>query len=398
MLVITNCKYMIERKASIALRELSLQFGIIALTGPRRAGKSSLVRALFNHKPYISLDDPDAWSQAESDPAGFLARFPDGAVIDGMDRGLRLLSPLRDAIERRCTAGRYILSGGQSLDLALQATENLGGTAGLLRLLPLAAEEMWHSAPAGMGRTDLNTTLLTGGYPEMVAGKAKPMEWFPAYINDFLERELRDTLPVRDLIVFHRFMKLCATRTGHLLNLSAIALDCDISHVTAAKWFSVLEDCQLVFRLPPYPQGFGKRVVKTSKLYFLDTGLAAWLMGIRDTGMLDIHPQRSMLFETWCVTEFVKARYNAGTPALLFFWRDNIGNEVDLLYEVDGKLQPIEIKASATPVEEWFQAARRWKAYAGEIALPHWFIYGGGKTRLTGNESLVAWTDISQIV
>jgi predicted AAA+ superfamily ATPase len=216
----------------------------------------------------------------------------------------------------------------------------------------------------------VDTLLWRGAYPPLYDWPLSPADWFPNYISTYLERDLRQLLAVRDLGLFQRFVRLCAARTGQLLNLSALANDCGVSHTTAREWLSVQEPSYLILVLPPYHRNFGKRLVKTPKLYFLDTGLAAALLGLADRAALNIHPQRGALFETLAIGEFVKQRYNAGRPAGLYFWRDNTGNEVDLLFETGTRLQPVEIKSGATFVPDWLRGLKKLASMAGDQSLP----------------------------
>lgn len=204
-----------------------------------------------------------------------------------------------------------------------------------------------------------------------------PQDWFPNYVATYLERDVRQLIAVRDLTQFQRFVKMCAARSGQMLNLAALGADCGISAVTAREWLSVLEASYLVMRLPPYHRNFGKRLVKTPKLYFLDVGLMAWLLGIRDAVAIETHASRGALFETFVVSELVKQRFDAGQPADLYFWRDNVGHEVDVLYETPQGLQAVEIKSGNTFASDWTAAARKWKQFAGHEALPPVVVYGG---------------------
>jgi predicted AAA+ superfamily ATPase len=238
--------------------------------------------------------------------------------------------------------------------------------------------------------------LWRGGYPPLYDRDLTPGLWFPHYVATYGERDVRQLLAVRNLDLFQRFVKLCEARTGQLLNLSSLAADCGVSHVTAREWLSVLEASYLVMMLPPYFRNFGKRLVKTPKLYFLDVGLAAWLLGIRDAETLNIHAQRGALFETLVVSEFVKRRFNAAQPADLYFWRDNLGHEVDLLFEVGQQLQSVEIKSGATFVGDWLDALRKWTDFAGAAALPPWLIYGGAEGYQREGATVLAWRDLAK--
>ncbi len=360
---------MIERLAHGTLLRLARGFPVLAITGPRQSGKTTLARTTFPDKPYVSLEDPDLHMLAARDPRRFLAGFPDGAIIDEAQRLPELFSWLQGLVDARARRGDFILTGSQQFGLLSKIAQSLAGRTGLVQLPPLTLAEA--GAPA------VDTALWRGGYPVLQSPPPAPQEWFPNYVATYVERDVRQLLEIRDLSLFRRFVALCAARTGQLLNLSSLASDCGISHVTAREWLTVLAASYLVFLLRPYHRNFGKRLVKSPKLYFLDTGLAAWLLGIRGSADASIHALRGALFETMVVGEFVKHRWNAGQPADLYFWRDSAGHEVDLLFEAGGKLQAIEIKSGMTFAADWLDAARRWLDFAGAEALPPWIIYGG---------------------
>jgi hypothetical protein len=243
-----------------------------------------------------------------------------------------------------------------------------------VELLPLAAAEL---DAAGQLASTLEQTLWQGGYPALYDRHLQPGDWFANYVSSYLERDVRQIIAVRDLGLFQRFVRMCAARSGQLLNLPALGADCGISAVTARQWMDVLEASYLVVQLRPYHRNFGKRLVKTPKLYFLDSGLAAWLMGVREPQLLLAHGSRGALFETWVVSEMVKREWNQGRPAELYFWRDNVGHEVDLVFEGPGGLQGVEIKSGATFAGDWPAAARKWASFAGKDALPPAIVFGG---------------------
>lgn len=389
---------MIPRLAQTTAQRLAQGFPILTITGPRQSGKTTLARTLFADRPYVSLEDPEQREFAHSDPRGFLARFREGAVIDEVQHVPALFSYFQGLVDERRRMGDFILTGSQQFGLMARIGQSLAGRVGRLELLPFSAAEL---AAAGRLPADLDTLLWQGGYPPLYDRPLAPNDWFPNYIATYLERDVRQLIQVRDLTLFQRFVRLCAARTGQLLNLSALAADSGISHTTAREWLTVLEASYLVWRLPPYHRNFGKRLVKTPKLYFLDTGLAAALLGIREADTLGIHAQRGALFETWVVSELIKQRFNAGRPPDLYFWRDNTGNEVDVLFESGTRLQPVEIKSGATFVREWLKALHRWQGYAGDESLPGWLIYGGEdsyqreQTELRSWRSLATCSDIS---
>lgn len=364
---------MIPRQATSTLARLAQGFPVLVITGPRQSGKTTLARALFGGKPYVSLENPEEREFAQTDPRRFLARFTEGAILDEAQRCPALLSWLQPLVDERQRMGDFILTGSAQFDLMAGITQSLAGRVGRVELLPLSGAEL---APEHLPAT-LDTLLLKGGYPALYDRTLAPNDWFPNYVATYLERDVRQLLAVHDLGLFHRFVRMCAARSGQLLNLAALGADCGISAVTAGKWLSVLETSYLAMRLPPYHRNFGKRLVKTPKLYFLDVGLMAWLLGLRDTATLETHAARGALFETWVVSELVKQRFNAGQSAELFFWRDNVGHEVDVVLETPKGLQAIEIKSGSTFAPDWPQAARKWVGFAGAEALAPMIVYGG---------------------
>lgn len=384
---------MITRQAHAYALQLAEGFPIVALTGPRQSGKTTLARGLFPDRAYVSLEDPEQRAFAQRDPKGFLARFSDGAIIDEAQRCPELFSYLQGVVDTRRRMGDFILTGSQQFGLRSGISQSLAGRVGLLQLLPFSMQEL---TAADLLPDRLDTQLWRGSYPPLYDRPVSAELWFPNYVATYLERDVHQMLAVRDLDLFQRFIKLCAARTGQLLNLSSLATDCGISHVTAREWLSVLEASYIVMCLPPYYRNFGKRLVKTPKLYFLDVGLAGWLLGIRDADTLNTHAQRGALFETLVVSEFVKQRFNRAQPADLYFWRDNVGHEVDLIYETAQGLQPVEIKSGATFVNEWLTAVRKWRRFTGDAALAPWIVYGGGESHVREGVRVIDWKGLGQ--
>jgi predicted AAA+ superfamily ATPase len=381
---------MIERQITPTLLRLADSFPVLAITGPRQSGKTTLARHLFPGKPYISLEDPTERAFAAEDPRGFLARFSKGAIFDEAQRWPDLFSYLQGLVDEDRTPGRFILTGSQQFGLMAGVTQSLAGRVAMSRLLPFSAAEI---AGVGNGQATLDDVLWRGSYPALnIDAPTQPSDWFASYITTYLERDVRQLLKVQDLSTFQRFVRLCAGRTGQLLNLSAVASEAGISHTTARAWLSVLESSDVLFLLTPYHRHFGKRLVKSPKLYFVDTGLVCWLLGIRQSEQLGLHPSRGALFENWVVTEFLKHRANQGQASDLHFWRDNNGLEADLLYETGaGKLQTVEIKSGQTPTGDYVRAGQRSASMAAAEACTPLLIYGGDTSALRNGVQLLSW-------
>ena len=385
---------MLARTASDTLSRLARGFPILALTGPRQSGKTTLARAIFSSKPYISLENPDEREFADQDPRRFLSRFPDGAVLDEVQRCPALFSWLQGAVDERKRMGDFILTGSAQFDLIAGVTQSLAGRVGRVELLPLSSVEMQQG---GVLPKSLDDLLFKGSYPALYDRELAPRDWFPNYVATYLERDVRQLIAVRDLTQFQRFVRMCAARSGQLLNLTSLGADCGVSAVTAREWISVLEASYLVVRLMPHHANFGKRLVKTPKLYFLDVGLMAWLLGIRDEQSLCTHAARGALFETWVVSERFKQKFNAGQPADLYFWRDSSGHEVDLIEETPSGLCATEIKSGATFSPDWLAGVRKWQHIAGDKAGLSRLIYGGDTSFEREQCQVHSWRELATL-
>ncbi len=385
---------MIPRHATNTLVRLAQGFPIVAITGPRQSGKTTLSKAIFKDKPYITLENPDEREFAHNDPKRFLARFPNGAILDEVQRCPQLLSWLQGWVDERSLMGDFVLTGSSQFDLIAGITQTLAGRVGRVELLPLSAAELaaTHQLP-----DSLSQALLQGGYPALYDRQVSTQDWFSNYMATYVERDVRQLVAVRDLGQFQTFVKMCAARTGQLLNLASLGADCGISAVTAKQWLSVLETSYILTLLRPHHRNFGKRLVKTPKLYFLDSGLAAWLMGIRQAETLETHAARGALFETWVVSELYKQRLNAGLSPDLYFWRDSSGNEVDVLSETPAGLRPLEIKSGSTFASDWANSLKKWQTFAQEDSLQPALVYGGPLSYEREGLKVWGWKDVASI-
>jgi hypothetical protein len=383
---------MLARDAEKTLIRLAKSFPIVAITGPRQAGKTTLAKAVFKGKPYVSLENPDEREFAQNDPKRFLARFPNGAVLDEVQRCPSLLSWLQGVVDERGGMGDFVLTGSAQFDLIEGITQTLAGRVGRVELLPLSSREL---KAANQLPNSLSQMLIQGGYPALYDRKITTQDWFSNYVATYVERDVRQLISVRNLSQFQTFLKMCASRTGQLINLTSLGADCGISAVTAKQWLSVLETSYIVTLLRPHHSNFGKRLVKTPKIYFLDSGLAAWLMGIRSAETIETHAARGALFESWVVSELYKKRLNAGLPIDLFFWRDNTGNEVDLIVENEKGLQPIEIKSGSTYASDWSQGLKKWQSLAQNSSLEPAILYGGESNFEREGLKVWGWRDIA---
>ena len=382
---------MINRASALTLKKLAKGYPVITLTGPRQSGKTTLARSVFKHKPYVSLEEPDRMEYASEDPRGFLAAYPDGAILDEVQRCPALFSYIQTIVDQAKRPGHFILSGSQQFGLVSRITQSLAGRVGLLHLLPFSLGEL---KTGGITPGSLDELLIKGCYPPIYDRALTPSGWYANYVFTYLERDVRQMLNVRDLSVFQRFLRMCAARTGQILNLSGLANDCGITHNTAKAWISVLEASYIVFLLQPHHRNFGKRLVKSPKLYFFDTGLAAWLLGINDPKQISIHAMRGPLFESLAISELLKGRFNKGLASNLYFWRDNTGNEMDVIAEQADRLIPIEIKSGQTVTQDYFTGLKKWRTFAGAAAGPALVIYGGNEGQKRSGVEVLPWRDL----
>jgi len=360
---------MIKRDAEAELIALSRQFRAVAVTGPRQSGKTTLVRKVFDQKPYISLENPDTRKYAQEDPRGFLGDFPEGAILDEIQRAPAIFSYLQQILDEASNPGLFILTGSNNFLLQENISQSLAGRGGYLFLLPLSLNEIKQL------EMQSNQLLIKGGYPYLFNQEASIGKFYANYISTYVERDLRLLKNITNLYAFERFLHLCAGRVGQLLNMNNLATEVGVDVKTIASWIGVLETSFVAFRLQPYYKNYNKRIVKTPKFYFYDTGLATSLLGISEPEELALSPFRGGLFENLVVVEFLKHHFNNGINNKLWFWRNNTGNEIDLLVDNGLKQIPIEIKSGKTISEDFFKGLKYWEKLTGEKEA--YLVYDG---------------------
>ena len=384
---------MIPRDAENALRQILEGFPVVTVTGPRQSGKTTLVKAVFTDRPYVSVEDPDFRRMAVDDPRSFLGRLTEGGIIDEIQRAPELLSYLQTQVDADGRMGLFLLTGSQQFGLMSGITQSLAGRSAFVELLPFSAHELER---AGIAPASLEEMLFTGGYPPIYDRNLAPAVWLSAYVSAYVERDVRQLLNVQDLDGFQRFVRLCAGRSAQILNLSSLAADCGITHNTAKAWLGVLEASYILFRLRPHHENFNKRLIKSPKIYFYDTGLLCWLLGIQKPEQLITHPLRGSIFETFVVSDLVKTELNSGRRPAFYFWRDSNGNEIDVIVEAGDRLQPIEIKSGQTLNRDFFAGLERWVGLAKEKAVEPTLIYGGTETLERRNVRIFGWNAVQR--
>jgi len=370
---------LITRTAEKELRKLAGQFKAVAVVGPRQSGKTTLVRMAFPDKAYVSLENPDTRRFAIEDPRGFIAGYPDGAILDEIQRTPDIFSYLQQVLDENKGKGRFIITGSNNFLLQENISQSLAGRVGYLYLLPLSINEL------PKHKLSVNEQIHKGFYPAIYEreGQTDVSKYYLNYIRTYIERDVRLIRNVTDLYAFERFLRLCAGRTGQLLNMNSLAVETGVDNKTIGAWLSVLEASFVVFRLQPYHRNYNKRIVKMPKLYFYDTGVASALLGIENPDQLALHPFRGGLFENMVVIDFLKSRYNRGKPNNLYFWRDSLGTEIDLLVEKANSILPIEIKSGQTITDDYFKSMSAWLRISG--MEKGWVIYAGDEKQVRSN-------------
>lgn len=396
---------MIKRHMEKALVAGARAYPVITVTGPRQSGKTTLVRKVFPDYDYISLENPDDRAFALEDPRGFLNRFQAPVILDEVQRVPELFSYLQGRVDEDDRPGRYILTGSQNFLLMEKVSQSLAGRTTLFHLLPFSRAEILGRKP--MSPEDIGSripkrspnedslfeTLFKGFYPRIHDKGLEPQDWLRNYYQTYIERDVRSIVQVGDIEAFGRFVRLCAGRTGQLLNLSSLGADCGISHATARRWISVLEASFIVYLLRPHYENFSRRLIKSPKLYFLDTGLLCYLLRIRSAKDLVTHALRGTVFESFVLGECLKASMNLGTDPDVYFWRDVGGHEIDFVLVRGQELTPIEAKSGETVQSDYLKGIHFWRSLPGQEKAPAAVVYGGDTSMRRSDTAFLSWRD-----
>ena len=382
-----------KREMEPELKAAAKDYPVVTITGPRQSGKTTLVRNTFPKKAYVNLEEPDIRAFAESDPRGFLDALPDGGVLDEVQRVPGLLSYIQVRVDENKKPGEFILTGSHQLELHGAITQSLAGRTVILNLFPLTISEL------AQAKIDLNLDnyLLNGFMPRIYADKLDPTKAYRGYLQTYIERDVRQISHIRDLKLFQNFLRLCAGRIGSVLNKESLGNDLGISASTVNQWLSVLEASFILFQMTPYFENFGKRMIKSPKLYFTDVGLVTYLLGIENIEQLKRDPLRGFLVENLVVLEMMKTRLNKGLDPQLYYYRDNHQNEVDIIFKKSNELIPVEIKSSQTFIPEFLKNLDFIKKATDRVKHGY-LVYAGDHEQRIGNVEVVNYKNAHKIV
>ncbi len=394
---ILRIREMIRRSIEDLLNDYKNKFPAIAIMGPRQSGKTTVSKAVFELHTYISLEEPSTREIALQEPKKFLENIGKneyGIILDEVQHTPLLLSYIQGIIDENPRNGYFVITGSHNLLLNEAINQTLAGRVAILTLLPLSLEELALDKKS----KNLERFLFTGGYPRLYATNVQPIEWFPSYIQTYLERDVRQIKNILDLSLFQRFLKLCAGRTGQILNVVSLANDCGISFRTAQGWLSLLEMSYIIFLLQPYYRNFSKRIIKSPKLYFYDTGLLCNLLDMKDAQELTFHYMRGSIMESMVLTEIKKMFFNRAIRSPVYFWRDNHGTEIDCIIEYASKITPIEIKSGITPNNSFFDGLKQWDFITETKNSRKYVFYGGQEQWELSNGTVTSWQSIPEVI
>ncbi len=386
---------MIQRTITKKLLQLAGLFPVVSVTGPRQSGKTTLVRSTFPEYKYVTLEDPDTRMIALNDPRKFLQSHKKGIIIDEAQRAPELFSYIQGIVDQTNKEGEFILTGSQNFLLLEKISQSLAGRVAILKLLPFSLAEIQQ---AGLNTNNVDKLIFDGLYPRLYDKKISPVDFYPFYIQTYVERDVKLIKNITNQSAFVKFMKMCAGRTGQLLNISELANSCGITQVTVNSWLSILQASFIIYFLQPHHKNFNKRLVKMPKLYFYDTGLACSLLGIKEKEQLPLHFAYGSLFENFIINEFIKHTLNKGEIPEYYFWRDKAGREIDLIAEKNNFLIAFEIKAGKTFNSDFLKNLIFWNKISGNTPENTNIIYGGDRSFDIDRGKIISWSNLEQIL
>lgn len=381
---------MIERTLASKVTSLAQKFQVITLTGPRQSGKTTLVRATFPDLPYVSLEEPDIRQIALTDPRGFLSNYPNGVILDEIQNTPELFSYIQRIVDENRQI-QFILTGSSNFLLMEKISQTLAGRTTVLHLLPFSLQELEPLTDS------YENMIFKGQYPRIYDRAIPPSDFYPSYIQTYVDRDVRMIKNIGDINAFIQFTQLCAGRIGQPLNNASLANDAGISPNTAKSWLSILESSYILYRLQPYHRNFNKRLIKSPKLYFYDTGVACSLLGIREQEQVNLHYMKGSLFENLILNEFIKHSFNRGENRQPYYWQDNHGKEIDCLLVNGEKVTAVEIKSGKTISTSYFENLNYWRSLAALPESQEYVVYGGDQSMQTSAGTLISWKNLDRI-
>lgn len=373
------------------------KFPVVAILGPRQSGKSTLAKHFFKKHTFLSLEDLELREFAKNDPKGFLKEYENknGLILDEFQYVPDLLSYIQVEVDTKKRPGYFVLTGSQNFLMNQAISQSLAGRVGILTLLPLSIQEM----KSAKLLTNLEDAIYNGGYPRLYAEDFLPQEAYPSYISTYIQKDVRQLINVGDMGIFEKFMSLCAGRVGQELNITDLATQVGVDRRVINQWLSILEASYIIFLLKPYFNNFGKRIIKTPKLYFYDTGIACSLLRLRSAKNLALSPFKGPLFENFIISDLYKQYHNMALQPPLYFWRDLNGRfEVDCIADHGNFLVPIELKSGQTSTSHFFDGLRTWDEMVGPDSKRGYVVYAGDTTQTRSVGSLIGWKAAGQLI
>ncbi|MCF0225309.1 MAG: ATP-binding protein [Fibrobacter sp.] len=382
---------MINRQIKTALLDMLSKFPVVTITGVRQCGKSTFLKNVLPDYKYISLEDPDIRDLATNDPRGMLNYYGDRVIIDEAQRVPELFSYLQTEIDSRDKCGQYVLSGSHNFLLMQSISQSLAGRVAVFNMTPFSVREL---SEAGLPPSSIDEYLLKGSYPRLYDKKISPKEYFNSYTQTYVERDVRLLKNIANIAQFRFFLQLCCARVGSVLNVAELARDAGVSTVTANNWLSILEASFILYRLQPYFKNYSKRIIKSPKIYFYDTGLLCYMLNIFNSRQLAASGLRGNIFECMVVNEIIKKVQNHGEKPQIFYWRDSNQTEVDLIIEKDGFHKIFEIKSSSTKKSDFYRNLKSYMEFAKVPPQNAAVIYGGDESFYGVKENFISWKDL----